>query len=66
LRQARILREKPIAGVDEIRAAAPRRADDRFGKEVALPGVRRSDANGVIRELHVERVLVRLGKDRYR
>src|SRR6185436_9147658 len=49
-REARILREEAIAGVDRVAAGAQGGLDDRLGPQVAVGRARRADADGAVGE----------------
>ena len=58
------LREEAVAGMDRVGAGDLRGADDRRDAQVAVGAARRADADVLVGEPHVQRVLVGLGVDR--
>ena len=61
LRERRLLRQKPIARVDRIRARRLAGRDDIFDDKVAFWRGRRPDPHRFVRQLHMRRVLVSIG-----
>ena len=57
------LRQESVAGMHGLRAGLAAGLDDLLHQEIAFGGGRRSDQNGVVRHLDVERVPVGLGID---
>ncbi len=53
--------KKTVAGMDRVHVGDFRRADHLRNIQVALAAARRTDANGLIGEAHVQRIAVRLG-----
>ncbi len=66
LRQIRALGEEPVPGMDRVGAGDLCRADDGRHAQIAVRAAGRADADVLVREAHVQRVLVRLGPDRHR
>ena len=66
LRKIGALRQKAVSGMDRVGPGDLGGADDRRHVEIAVGAPRRSDAHVLIREPHVQRVLVRLGEHRHR
>src|SRR5439155_13622198 len=56
--EGRVLGEEAPAGVNGLAAGGGRRRDQRRDAEIALGRLRRPDADGPVREPHVERVVV--------
>ena len=61
LGEIRALGEEAVAGVDRVGAGDLGRADDRWHVQVAVGASRRSDADVLVGEPDVQRVLVGLG-----
>ena len=61
-----VLGQETVAGVDGIHVGDLGRADDPVNAQIALAGGRFADADGLVRQLHVHRVGVRLRIDRHR
>ena len=61
LREAGVLREEPVAGVNRVTAADEGRGDERGLIQIAATRFRGTDADGFVGEAHAERVSVRLG-----
>src|SRR5581483_11372778 len=64
LREIRVLRQEPVAGMDTDRVGDLRGADDRRHVEVARRRGWRADADGLIREQHVLQAVIGGGMDR--
>ena len=61
--KARVLREKAVAGMDRLGAAAPRHVEDLVDVEVRLARRRWTDVVGVVGLAHVQRLAVHVGED---
>ena len=57
------LRQEPVAGMDRVGAGDLGGADDRRHVQVAVGAARRADADVLVGEADVQRVLVGLGVD---
>ena len=64
LGEVRALGEEPVAGMDGVGAGDLGRADDGRHVQVAVGAARRADADVLVGEAHVQRVLVGLGVHR--
>ena len=60
-----VLRQKPVAGMDGVHIGDFRRADYPINTQVALAAGSFADTNGLVGQLHVHRICVNLGIDRY-
>ncbi len=66
LGEVRVLGQEAVAGVDGVAVRRLGHGEDRVHIEVALGRRRRTDAVGVLGELHVQRLAVGLGVDHHR
>ncbi len=66
VRETRVLRKKTVSRMDRIRSGDLGRRDDSIRLEVGFLARARSDADGLICELHVHRIHIRLGIHRHR
>ncbi len=61
LREVRVFAQEAVAGMNRIRIADLRGADDAVDLQIALVARAGADADGLVGELHVERIHVGLG-----
>ena len=59
-REVGVLREKSVAGMNRVHVADFGRAHDAVDLQIALGARRRADADRLVRQLHVERIDIRL------
>ncbi len=64
-REAGVLGEEAVAGMDGVGPRVPCRLDEGIHAEIRLPGRRGSDADGVVGGEDVRRLAVRVGVDRH-